>query len=37
MRKDMAAAIDDVRLWNTLNDEEKKLFSRMAEVFAGFS
>src|SRR6476620_5391719 len=28
---------DMVRPWNTLNDDEKKLFSRMAEVFAGFS
>lgn len=37
MREDMAAAIDNVRPWNTLNNEEKKLFSRMAEVFAGFS
>jgi hypothetical protein len=25
-----------VRPWDSLNDEEKKLFSRMAEVFAGF-
>ncbi|MCF6307985.1 MAG: arylsulfatase [Flavobacteriaceae bacterium] len=37
MREDMASALDNVRPWNTLNDEEKKLFSRMAEVFAGFS
>jgi arylsulfatase len=28
---------DTVRPWNTLKAEEKKLFSRMAEVFAGFS
>jgi arylsulfatase A-like enzyme len=28
---------DMVRPWNTLNDQEKKLFSRMAEVYAGFS
>ena len=28
---------DAVRPWNTLNADEKKLFSRMAEVFAGFS
>ncbi|HZA10281.1 arylsulfatase [Mycobacterium sp.] len=27
---------DTVRPWDTLNDEEKKLFCRMAEVFAGF-
>jgi len=28
---------DTVRPWDTLKAEEKKLFSRMAEVFAGFS
>ena len=28
---------DDVRPWESLSDEEKKLFARMAEVFAGFS
>jgi arylsulfatase len=28
---------DAVRPWDTLNADEKKLFSRMAEVFAGFS
>src|SRR3954452_9281282 len=28
---------DDVRPWATLSDDEKKLFSRMAEVYAGFS
>jgi len=28
---------DYVRPWNTLNDDEKKLFSRMCEVFAGYS
>ena len=27
---------DTVRPWDSLNDEEKKLFSRFAEVFAGF-
>jgi len=37
MREDMAEAIDNVRPWNTLNDDEKKLFARMAEVYAGFS
>ena len=31
------APADMVRPWNTLNDQEKKLFSRMAEVYAGFS
>ncbi len=28
---------DAVRPWNTLNEQEKALFCRMAEVFAGFS
>ena len=28
---------DSVRPWNTLADEEKALFCRMAEVYAGFS
>lgn len=28
---------DFVRPWDELNDEEKRLFSRMAEVYAGFS
>lgn len=28
---------DAVRPWDTLNGDEKRLFSRMAEVFAGFS
>jgi arylsulfatase len=28
---------DLVRPWNTLNADEKRLFSRMAEVYAGFS
>ena len=28
---------DAVRPWNTLNADEKKLFARMAEVYAGFS
>ena len=37
MRKDMAAAIDNVRPWNTLNADEKKLFAKMAEVYAGYS
>lgn len=34
---DMANPLDAVRPWNTLNAEEKKLFARMAEVYAGFS
>src|SRR5690348_7149007 len=28
---------DVVRPWSTLHDDEKKLFARMAEVYAGFS
>ena len=28
---------DAVRPWDTLSDDEKRLFSRMAEVFAGYS
>src|SRR4051794_1891495 len=28
--------LDTVRPWDSLNDDEKRLFSRMAEVFAGF-
>jgi arylsulfatase A-like enzyme len=28
---------DAVRPWDTLSEEEKRLFSRMAEVYAGFS
>ncbi|NTV85054.1 MAG: sulfatase-like hydrolase/transferase, partial [Bacteroidales bacterium] len=28
---------DYVRPWNTLNDDEKKLFSKLCEVYAGFS
>ena len=31
------APADLVRPWDELNDDEKKLFSRMAEVYAGFS
>lgn len=29
-------AMDDTRPWNSLSTEEKRLFSRMAEVYAGF-
>ena len=29
--------LDDVRPWDSLSADEKRLFSRMAEVFAGFS
>ena len=28
--------LDTVRPWDSLNDDEKKLFARMAEVFAGY-
>ena len=35
--KDVANPGDAVRPWDSLNDDEKKLFSRMAEVYAGFS
>ncbi|MCB0239534.1 MAG: sulfatase-like hydrolase/transferase, partial [Anaerolineae bacterium] len=34
---DVAIPADQVRPWDTLNDQEKKLFARMAEVWAGFS
>ena len=37
MPEDVALAGDAVRPWDSLNDDEKRLFSRMAEVFAGFS
>jgi arylsulfatase len=39
MPKEVAdtAPADYVRPWNTLNADEKKLFARMAEVYAGFS
>jgi arylsulfatase A-like enzyme len=33
----MANPADMVRPWNTLTADEKKLFSRLCEVFAGFS
>ncbi|WP_193163720.1 arylsulfatase [Microbulbifer hainanensis] len=35
--KDVANPADYVRPWESLNDDEKRLFSRMAEVYAGFS
>ncbi len=37
MPADVLPENDSVRPWNTLNAEEKKLFARMAEVYAGFS
>jgi len=36
-RRGHARPQDAVRPWDTLNDDEKKLFARMAEVYAGFS
>jgi len=35
--QDVATPDDSVKPWNTLSADEKKLFSRMAEVYAGFS
>lgn len=35
--KEVANPADFVRPWDSLTPDEKKLFSRMAEVFAGFS
>ena len=37
MPEDMANPGDMVRPWDSLNADEKKLFSRMMEVYAGFS
>ena len=37
MPEDMANPADYVRPWEELNEDERKLFSRMAEVYAGFS
>jgi arylsulfatase A-like enzyme len=37
MPDDMANPADAVRPWDSLNAEEKKLFSRLMEVYAGFS
>ncbi len=37
MPKDMANPADYVRPWDSLNADEKKLFSRLAEVYAAFS
>lgn len=37
MDADAANPADAVKPWNTLSDDEKKLFARMAEVYAGFS
>jgi len=37
MREGTFIEADSVRPWNTLSVEEKRLFSRMAEVYAGFS
>src|SRR3954447_163796 len=35
--EDVANEADFVRPWEELNDDEKRLFARFAEVFAGFS
>jgi arylsulfatase A-like enzyme len=35
--KDMANHADDVLPWDSLSDQEKELFNRMAEVFAAYS
>jgi arylsulfatase len=35
--KDVANAADDVRPWSSLSTDEKKLFSRLAEVYAAYS
>lgn len=37
MPEDIANKADVVRPWDSLSADEKKLFSRMAEVYAGFS
>lgn len=37
MPDEVANPADAVKPWDTLSDDEKKLFARMAEVFAGFS
>jgi arylsulfatase A-like enzyme len=37
MPEDQANPLDVVLPWDTLSDDQKKLFSRMAEVWAGFS
>jgi arylsulfatase A-like enzyme len=37
MSADMASPGDYVRPWESLNGDEKKLFSRLMEVYAGFS
>lgn len=34
---EVALDTDEVRRWDDLNDDEKRLFSRFAEVYAGFS
>jgi arylsulfatase A-like enzyme len=34
---DVANQLDAVRPWNSLNPDEKRLFARLAEVYAGFS
>ena len=36
MPEDQANPADFVRPWESLNADEKKLFSRLCEVYAGF-
>jgi len=37
MPSEIATPADQVRPWNSLNADEKKLFSRLMEVYAGYS
>ena len=37
LHEDLALPYEFVRPWDSLSDDEKRLFSRMAEVYAGFS
>jgi arylsulfatase len=37
LASEVANPLDAVRPWDSLNADEKRLFARMAEVFAGFS
>jgi arylsulfatase A-like enzyme len=37
LASEVANPLDAVRPWDSLNADERKLFARMAEVFAGFS
>lgn len=37
MDEEMANPADYIRPWDSLNEDEKRLFAKMAEVYAGFS